>query len=257
MYKIFNTTQEASHYTAQRLLTRIQSNPCANLGLATGSTMEPVYHRLLECLQRQPVDLSQLTTFNLDEYIGLGGEHAQSYRYYMHQLLFNKLSIPDEKINLPDGMAMDVEEACQAYSEAIRGAGGLDLQLLGIGSNGHIGFNEPGTCFSSRTHVIELSEQTRLDNGRFFVDKKEVPTRAITMGIQDILEAKEIILLATGVKKAAIMADLFHSAVDESLPASALKQHPDVTIVLDCEAASLLPQQVFNEAVGLREGDRL
>src|SRR5690554_208507 len=257
MYKIFNTTQEASHYTAQRLLTRIQSNPCANLGLATGSTMEPVYHRLLECLQRQSVDLSQLATFNLDEYIGLGAAHAQSYRYYMHQHLFNKLSIPEERINLPDGKAMDVDRACNTYSEAIRAAGGLDLQLLGIGSNGHIGFNEPGTCFSSRTHVIELSEQTRLDNGRFFVDKKEVPTRAITMGIQDILEAKEIILLATGMKKAAIIADLFHSTVDEALPASALKQHPDVTIVLDCEAASLLPQHAFNGVVGLGEGVRL
>lgn len=249
MYKIFDTVNEASFYTAQRLLNRIQSNPCANLGLATGSTMEPVYHRLVECLQGDLIDISQLTTFNLDEYIGLGAGHAQSYRYYMHQYVFSKLNIPEEKVNLPDGMAADVERACQAYSDAIRAAGGLDLQLLGIGSNGHIGFNEPYTCFSSRTHVIELSEQTRVDNGRFFADKKEVPTRAITMGIQDILEAKEIVLLATGMKKAAIMANLFHSAVDEALPASALKQHPNVTIVLDCEAASLLPQHVFDEAV--------
>ncbi|WP_100639369.1 glucosamine-6-phosphate deaminase [Marinobacter salexigens] len=250
MYKIFDTVNEASLYTAQRLLNQVQSNPCANLGLATGSTMEPVYHRLVECLQSDPVDISQLTTFNLDEYIGLDAEHAQSYRYYMHQYVFSKLNIPKEKVNLPDGMAADVEGACQAYSEAIRAAGGLDLQLLGIGSNGHIGFNEPYTCFSSRTHVIELSEQTRLDNGRFFVDKREVPTRAITMGIRDILEAKEIVLLATGMKKATVMAELFHSGVDEALPASALKQHPNVTIVLDREAAAFLPGEIVDWVAG-------
>lgn len=241
MYKIFNTPVEASHYTVQRLLSCIQARPYANLGLATGSTMEPVYSRLVECLQSASVDLSHLTTFNLDEYIGLDTGHAQSYCYYMYQHLFNKLSIPEEKVHLPNGMATDIEQACQAYSEAIQAAGGLDLQLLGIGSNGHIGFNEPYTCFSSRTHAIELAEQTRLDNSRFFTDKNEMPTRAITMGIQDILEAKEIVLVATGQNKAAIMADLFHSSADEALPASALKRHKNVTFVLDRDAAALLP----------------
>lgn len=240
MYKIFDTIDEVSHYTAQRILKKIQEKPRAVLGLATGSTMEPVYARLIEFLQQTPADVSQLTTFNLDEYIGLSSEHAQSYRYYMCQNLFNKLPIPEQKVNLPDGGAEDVECACQAYSEAIQAMGGLDLQLLGIGSNGHIGFNEPHTCFSSRTHVVELSEQTRIDNGRFFADQNEVPTHAITMGIQDILEAKEIILVATGSKKAGIMAELLHSAMSEALPASALMQHQNVTIVLDTEAAALL-----------------
>lgn len=212
--------------------------------------MEPVYSRLVECLHRASVDVSQLTTFNLDEYIGLDGAHAQSYSYYMHQHLFSKLSIPEARVNLPDGMAENAELACNAYSEAIKAAGQLDLQLLGIGSNGHIGFNEPYTCFSSRTHVIELAEQTRLDNGRFFTDKKEMPTRAITMGIQDILEAKEIVLVATGRKKASIMAELFHGEVNEALPASALKQHGNVTFVLDREAAALLPSEVVERAVG-------
>lgn len=242
MYKIFDTVEAVSRYTAQRVLDKIKSNPTAVLGLATGSTMEPVYEQLLQYLQQAPVDVSQLTSFNLDEYIGLSAAHAQSYNYFMHQHLFNHLSMPECNIHLPDGLANNCENACEAYSEAIKAAGGLDLQLLGVGTNGHIGFNEPQTCFDSRTHVVELSEQTRLDNGRFFDDQAEVPTHAITMGIQDILEAKEIILVATGAHKAQIIADLYHSEMDEALPASALKQHPNLTIVLDKAAASLLPE---------------
>ncbi|HHX34497.1 MAG TPA: glucosamine-6-phosphate deaminase [Gammaproteobacteria bacterium] len=249
MYKIFETVDEVSRYTAQRLLDKIKALPTAVLGLATGSTMEPVYAQLLKDLQKTPVDLSQLTTFNLDEYIGLSAEHPQSYNYYMYQHLFNKLEIPAQNVHLPDGLTNHIETACQAYSNSIKAMGGLDLQLLGIGSNGHIGFNEPQTCFNSRTHVVELSEQTRIDNGRFFADQTEMPTHALTMGIQDILEAKEIILVATGKNKAPIMAQLFTSAIDEELPASALKKHHNLTIVLDQEAASLLPQQALKKAI--------
>jgi len=215
------------------------------LGLATGSTMEPVYAHFLQLLQQDPVDLSRLTTFNLDEYLGLSATHAQSYHYYMQQHLFSKLALPQENIHLPGGVASDAEAACQAYSAAIQALGGLDLQLLGIGSNGHIGFNEPQTSFASRTHIVALSEQTRIDNGRFFADQSEMPTHAITLGIQDIVEAKEVVLMVTGSHKANIMAELFHSPVDEALPASALKQHPHLTIVLDREAAALLPRQAF------------
>src|SRR5690554_2427762 len=143
------------------------------------------------------------------------------------------------------GTANDFKAACQAYSEAIKALGGLNLQLLGIGTNGHIGFNEPHTSFTSRTHVVELSEQTRIDNGRFFADQREVPTHAVTLGLQDILEAEEILLVVTGRHKANIVAELFHSAVDEALPASVLKQHANTTIVLDREAAALLPQQAL------------
>lgn len=242
MYRVFDTVDEVSRYSAQRLLNRIQIQPDTTLGLATGSTMEPVYKHLLTLLQRTPVSLSRVTTFNLDEYIGLDEAHPQSYCYYMHQHLFNKMGLPRERINLPDGTASDTAGACDAYSQAIRTRGGLNLQLLGIGSNGHIGFNEPDTCFSSRTHVVELSPQTRRDNGRFFTDPNDIPTHAITLGIQDILEAKEILLIATGRHKADIIARLFHSSIDERLPASALKQHDNVTIVLDSEAAALLPQ---------------
>ncbi len=249
MYKIFETLDEVSRYTAQRLLEKIKAAPTAVLGLATGSTMEPVYAQLLQNMQQAPLDLSQLTTFNLDEYIGLSPQHPQSYNYYMYQHLFNKLNIPAQNIHLPDGLANNIEQACQAYSDAIQAMGGLDLQLLGIGSNGHIGFNEPQTCFNSRTHVVELSEQTRIDNSRFFTDPNEMPTHAITMGIKDILDAKEIILVATGRNKTEIMAQLFNSVIDKALPASALKQHHNLTIVLDREAAALLPEQALKNVV--------
>ncbi|GLR64375.1 glucosamine-6-phosphate deaminase [Marinospirillum insulare] len=241
MYKIFNTVEEVSAYTSQCILKTIQEKPNAVLGLATGSTMKPVYAHLVQKLQNNPVDVSQLTTFNLDEYLGLSGEHAQSYNYFMCEHLFNRLGSPIGRYNLPNGLAEDIEAACQAYSDIIKQVGGLDLQLLGIGSNGHIGFNEPYTSFSSRTHLIELTEQTRLDNSRFFTDKSQMPTHAITLGIQDILEAKEILLVATGSNKAEIMAELYASDVNEALPASVLKQHSKVTIVLDKEAAALLP----------------
>ena len=248
MYKIFETIDDVSRYTAQRLLDRILAKPDAVLGLATGSTMEPVYARLVDWLRQHSGDLSRLRTFNLDEYVGLGASHAQSYCHYMCRHLFDKLNVPRERVHLPDGMARDLEGACRAYSDAIQTVGGLDLQLLGIGSNGHIGFNEPHTPFTSRTHVIALSEQTRIDNGRFFSDPSEVPTHALTMGIQDILEAREILLVATGPSKAGIMAELYHCGVDEALPATALKQHGNVTIVMDREAAALLPRQAYHVA---------
>ncbi|MDY0249888.1 MAG: glucosamine-6-phosphate deaminase [Pseudomonas sp.] len=249
MYKIFDTVDEVSRYTAQRLLAKIKAIPTTVLGLATGSTMEPVYAQLLKDLQQTPVDLSQLSTFNLDEYVGLSAQHPQSYNYYMHQHFFNALNIPAQNVHLPQGLAVNIEAACQAYSDAIEAMGGLDIQLLGIGSNGHIGFNEPQTCFTSRTHIVELSEQTRTDNGRFFDNQNEVPTHAITMGIQDILNAKEIILVATGSNKAEIIAQLFASERDVALPASALKHHKNLTIVLDREAAALLPDQALKNAV--------
>lgn len=248
MYKIFETVDEVSRYTARQILGKVEQTPRAVLGLATGSTMEPVYAHLVQDARQASVNLSQLTTFNLDEYIGLGPAHTQSYGYYMRQHLFNELQLPDGRAHLPDGLAGNSEEACRAYSEAIRTLGGLDLQLLGIGSNGHIGFNEPRTSFASRTHVVELSEQTRVDNGRFFTHRSEVPTHAITLGIQDILEAREILLVITGRHKADIVAQLYHSGVDEALPASALKRHHNATIVLDSEAAALLPRQVLKSA---------
>lgn len=243
MYHVLTTADDVSRYCAQRLLKTIQTTPDATLGLATGSTMEPVYAQLVPLVQQAQADVSRLTTFNLDEYIGLAPAHPQSYGYYMRKHLFNRLRLAQDRVHLPDGTASSVDEACRAYSAAISARGGLDLQLLGIGTNGHIGFNEPYTPFSRRTHAVELSEQTRLDNGRFFADRDEVPTRAVTLGIRDILEAREILLVITGGHKAATVEQLYHSGVDEALPASALKQHDNVTVVLDSAAASRLPPE--------------
>lgn len=254
MYKIFNTADDVSRYCAQRLLDKMQARPDAVLGLATGSTMEPVYRHLARRVRHEGVAVSQLTTFNLDEYVGLGALHPQSYGYYMHENLFGRLGLKDNRVHLPDGLAAEQERACRAYTEAIQAAGGLDLQLLGIGTNGHIGFNEPHTAFTCRTHVVELSEQTRLDNGRFFIDPSEVPTHAITMGIQDILEAKEVLLVITGSHKAATVERLYHSGVDESLPASALKLHANAMVVMDSAAAERLPRCLGSSELGCRAG---
>ncbi|MDY0300312.1 MAG: glucosamine-6-phosphate deaminase [Trichlorobacter sp.] len=245
MFYLFSSPEAIANHLSQRLLQIMQEKPDAVLGLATGSTMEPVYAHLVELVRLQKPDLSGITTFNLDEYIGLPPSHPQSYNYYMHQHLFNPLGLNEEQINLPCGVCENQEQECQEYSERIKAAGGLDFQLLGIGTNGHIGFNEPYTPFDSLTHVIELSENTRLDNGRFFDNQDEVPTHAITMGIKDIMDAKEVVLVATGEHKAQVMADLFNSPVDEFMPASALKQHGNFCVYLDEAAAGLLPANVL------------
>lgn len=241
MFSIFPNPQAIAEHLSARLAQKIRSNPATVLGLATGSTMEPIYAGLVQKIQQDNIDVSQVKTFNLDEYIGLSSEHPQSYYQFMQQHLFQPIGIRPEQVTLPSGICADIEEECASYSEKIGAAGGLDIQLLGIGTNGHIGFNEPGTPFDSLTHVIELSENTRLDNGRFFENQDEVPTHAITMGIQDITNAKEIVLVATGSHKAEVMAQLYAADIDEQLPASILKQHPRISFIIDDAAAALLP----------------
>lgn len=241
MFITFSDPLAIAQFVTARVVTLINHKPAAVLGLATGSTMEPVYEQFINQVSNQKLDLSRLKTFNLDEYLGLGLEHPQSYHYYMRQHLFSRLPFDFKRTYLPDGLCNDVEKQCRTYTKLIKQAGGIDLQLLGIGTNGHIGFNEPGTAFDSRTHVVALSERTRIDNGRFFDSMDQVPTQAITLGLQDIMEAKEIVLLATGANKAQVMADLYHSKIDESMPASILKRHPNVMIIVDKQAAALLP----------------
>lgn len=248
MYLVFDTPAEASICVAQRIFERISTQPKICLGLATGSTMEPIYQELIKLIHATEPDLSGVTTFNLDEYIGLSKSHPQSYYYYMCHHLFSHIKIPASQINLPNGKAKDLIAECIRYSQAIDSSNGTDYQLLGVGTNGHIGFNEPGTRFDSITHVVELTEQTRLDNSRFFDDITEMPLHAITMGIKDIMQATEIDLVITGEHKAEVVYNFFHSPVNENLPVSVLKKHPNVTVVLDKAAASLLPSEVVKRA---------
>lgn len=243
MFLLLPNPHAIAEYVSQRLVTLIKQKPKAVLGLATGSTMEPIYDYFSNQVAQEKINVSELTTFNLDEYLGLGPDHPQSYHFYMQQYLFNRVDFNPDNTFLPDGLCPNLAEQCTHYSALIQQKGGVDLQLLGIGSNGHIGFNEPGTPFSSRTHAVLLSEQTRIDNGRFFDSMAEVPTQAITLGLQDIQESKQILLIATGSNKAQIMADLYHSAVCESLPASVVKQHPNAIIIVDEAAAALLPEK--------------
>lgn len=242
MFQVFPTAQAVAKHLASLLYSRIQQNPQIVLGLATGSTMEPVYEELAALLKAKPLNLSELRSFNLDEYLGLAPTHEQSYNYFMHHHLFNRIGLNDSQVTLPQGQCADSVRECEQYSAAIAKAG-IDFQLLGIGSNGHVGFNEPGTSFASLTHVVELTEKTRIDNGRFFSSLAEVPTHAITMGIKDILSAKEIALVITGAHKAQTVLNLYNSEVSETMPASALKNHSKVHYLIDADAASLLPPQ--------------
>lgn len=249
MILILPDTCSVAEYVSTALIDQIKSKPDMILGAATGGTMEPIYSRFVEKVRQQKLDVSQLTTFNLDEYVGLSATHPKSYAAYMHQHLFDPLGFDESRHFLPDGQAENLEDYCRDYTEQIKKHGGIDLQLLGVGSNGHIGFNEPGTPFDSRCHVVQLSERTRLDNSRFFAEGAIVPAHAITMGMQDIIDSHEILLIATGSGKAAIMAEYYRNDVTEAIPFTILKRHPRAKIILDEAAASQLPDGVRRRAV--------
>jgi len=211
------------------------------LGLATGGTPIRVYRKLVEMHDNDRLDFSAVTTFNLDEYVGLPGDHPQSYRYFMQQQLFDHINVDLHRTHVPDGTAADLATAACDYEGRIRQAGGIDLQLLGIGSNGHIAFNEPGSAADSRTRVVDLTSETIEANARFFDSPDQVPRKAITMGIGTILEARQIVLMATGSKKADAVYRALHGPVTTENPASLLRQHSQVVFVLDREAAARLP----------------
>lgn len=216
----------------------ISDKPNAVLGLATGSTPEGVYSCLIEDNKKGLVDFSKVTSFNLDEYEGLGGNNPNSYRYFMDHKLFNHININKESTFVPDGRAADLQKECRTYDEKIWRAGGIDLQLLGIGNNGHIGFNEPADMLIPSTHVTELTEETIEANSRFFPSLEQVPRRAVTMGMGSILKARRILLLASGKNKADVIARLLQGEITTSLPASMLHMHRDVMLIVDKEAAS-------------------
>ncbi len=232
--------EEVSLEAALKVAETIRSKPDAVLGFATGSTPIGCYRELIRMHRMEGLSFSKVSTFNLDEYVGLSPDHPQSYHYYMFQNLFNPVDVKRDNIHIPNGVAEDLEEECRRYEDSIKQAGGIDLQLLGIGRNGHIGFNEPGSPFDSRTRVVKLSEQTRMDNARFFKSLGEVPTHAITMGIATIMEAKRIILLASGEAKAEAVSKAIKGPKTIMVPASALQDHPDCLFIIDKKAASLL-----------------
>jgi len=217
----------------------LRNKPDAVLGLATGSSPLPVYEEL-ERRHRRGLDFSRVRAFALDEYVGLPPGHPGSYREVIRHEFTGRVNIRPENVHGPDGEAADVPAACRAFEEAIRAAGGVDLQLLGLGTDGHIGFNEPGSSLASRTRIKTLVEQTRRDNARFFSNLAEVPHHVITQGLGTILEARHVILLATGAQKAQAVRDLVEGPVAAICPASVLQLHPHVTVLLDEAAASSL-----------------
>ena len=216
--------------------------PNSVIGLATGSTPLGVYHQLVEWYRKDDLDFSKVRTVNLDEYFGLSPEHEQSYRYYMNQNLFRDVNIPMASTHLPNGMASDYETECARYDQLINDLGGIDLQLLGIGHNGHIGFNEPDQTFDKTTHRVMLNQRTLEANTRFFRNVAEVPKYALTMGIKAIMQAKKILLVVSGADKAEILRRAMMGPITPSVPASIIQLHPDVTIVADEAALGRIQQ---------------
>ena len=238
---IIQPTAAGTQIAARLLGKLIRDKPAAVLGLATGGTMEPLY-RALAALK---LDWSRLSTFNLDEYVGISPLHPQSYHSFMWEKLFSLVNVAIKNIHIPDGLAKDVPAACEHYEQKISAAGGIDLQLLGIGTSGHIGFNEPTSSLASRTRIKTLTPQTRKDNARFFEHPNEVPFHVITMGIGTILESRHCVLLAFGKNKARAIAEAVEGPVTAMNPASALQLHPKVTVFLDDASAAELKMQDY------------
>jgi glucosamine-6-phosphate deaminase len=227
---------EMSVEAGKIIVEKIRANPSLTLGLATGSSPKGVYDYLIQDYEANGTTYRQVKSVNLDEYIGLSTKDPNSYHYFMNETLFKHLNISENQTHIPNGAASDLEQECIRYEQLIKELGGIDLQILGIGQNGHIGFNEPGTPFTSRTHIVTLAQNTREANSRFFNSLEEVPTHAITMGIASILESKEILLLVSGEKKAEALYKFVNGEISEEFPASALNNHHNVTVIADRDA---------------------
>ena len=228
--------KDMSRKAANIISAQVIMKPNCVLGLATGSTPIGTYDQLVEWYNKGDLDFSEVTTVNLDEYKGLPRTNDQSYYYFMHQHLFDRVNIDLERTNVPNGMEPDAEKECGRYEELIRSLGGVDLQLLGLGHNGHIGFNEPGEAFEKETHCVDLTESTIEANKRFFASADDVPKQAYTMGIKTIMQAKKILIVVNGENKADIVERAFFGPVTPEVPASILQLHNDVTLVGDEEA---------------------
>lgn len=236
--KIFETKETMYQSLADLYIKAIQEKPNIILGLATGATPIPLYKKLIQAFSEKDISFKDVTTFNLDEYIGLDKDHPASYAHFMKEHLFQHIDINMEKTHIPSGV-LDIERSIFEFQQALDKYD-IDIQLLGLGSNGHIGFNEPGTSFESTTHETRLAESTIKDNARMFENINSVPIKSITMGIKDILKAKKIVLIATGKQKANAVYEMIKGPIDEKLSASILQKHKDVVVYLDKDAASLL-----------------
>ncbi|MBC8061514.1 MAG: glucosamine-6-phosphate deaminase [Clostridiaceae bacterium] len=237
---IVNNKEEMGKKAASLVSSQIILKPDSVLGLATGGTPLDMYKELIRLYNEKEIDFKLVKTFNLDEYFGIGKENDQSYYYYMVNNLFKFIDIPEKNINIPDGSAKDIVEECVRYEKSIKQAGGIDIQVLGIGTNGHIGFNEPDVNFEAQTHLVKLEESTIQANSIYFKTIEEVPTTAVSMGIKTIMNSRKIVLLANGISKAEAIYGLVNGKINPNLPASILQLHPDVTLILDKDAASKL-----------------
>jgi len=246
---ICRTYEELSRKAAQVVADALNAKPNAVLGLATGSSPLGLYQELVRMHKKEGLDFAQVTTFNLDEYVGLPADHVCSYHYFMSENFFKHVNIPKENIHIPSGTTKNYRAFCQWYENRILECGGIDLQLLGIGADGHIAFNEPTSSLASRTRLKTLARQTIEDNARFFDRVEDVPIYAITMGVGTILEARKLVLVANGKKKAEAAAKMIEGPVTSMVTASALQNHPDAHVFLDDEAASQLAMRDYYEWV--------
>jgi len=235
---VVKSVEEMGREAAAIVAEGMSAKPHYVLGLATGSTPIPLYRELIRLHKEEDLDFATTLSFNLDEYIGISPTHDQSYRYFMDHELFNHVNIVKANTHVPDGMTQDIETHCMIYEATLEDVGGMDCQVLGIGRNGHIGFNEPGSSLASRTRAVDLTDDTIAANARFFASADEVPKRAITMGIGTILESERILVLATGANKAAVVTAALEGPVSVKCPASGLQLHPDVTYVITEDAAA-------------------
>ncbi len=250
MRVIIKPDQDAVAVCAADFVTGLlHRKPDAVIGLATGSTPLRLYAELIRRHNDDGLDFSKVTTFNLDEYYGLKPSHPQSYHYFMKDNLFQYLNIPESQINVPSGAAKNVEAWCESYERRIESAGGIDLQVLGIGGDGHIAFNEPGSSLGSRTRIKTLTAETIEDNSRFFGPDEEVPKFAITMGIGTIMKARQCVILATGAKKARIWGEFIEGPVTAQVTASALQLHPSAVAICDEDAAADLKRRDYYEHI--------
>lgn len=235
---------EAGRQTANIISAQVILKPDCVLGLATGSSPVGAYQQLIQWCKKGDLDFSKVRTVNLDEYVGLGEDHDQSYVSFMRSNLFDHINIERSNTHLPNGLDLDAAHQCKQYDDLIRSLGGVDLQLLGIGHNGHIGFNEPCDEFVKGTHCVDLTQNTIDANARFFESEDQVPRKAYTMGILDIMQAKRVVMIVTGKSKAQILKDAFWGPVTPKVPASIMQLHPDFTLVADEDALSLVADKL-------------